>query len=199
MAEVSETSRSASQVTAIGLEVKKTGGMRYRRVGRSGLTVSEMGVGCFSFGEFIDTKAAAAVVHCALGMGINYFDTADSYGIGVSEEKLGAALVGRRDQAIVATKFSNRMDHGANDIAWKRVADAGAVGTDDVALQLVEILARNAGVGEKAHAGVDGVNRVVTGGHCVDVRARGFHAGDGVRGEVDVGASAGDGANVGNR
>ena len=120
MAEVSETSRSASQVTAIGLEVKKTGGMRYRRVGRSGLTVSEMGVGCFSFGEFIDTKAAAAVVHCALGMGINYFDTADSYGIGVSEEKLGAALVGRRDQAIVATKFSNRMDHGANDIGTSR-------------------------------------------------------------------------------
>src|SRR5262245_45874709 len=97
---------SAASITPIGLEMKKTGSMRYRRVGRSGLTVSEMGVGCFSFGDFVDAKAAASVVHCALDLGINYFDTADSYGLGRSEEKLGAALVGRRSEAIVATKFS---------------------------------------------------------------------------------------------
>jgi aryl-alcohol dehydrogenase-like predicted oxidoreductase len=117
----SETSQASSQVTAIGLEVKSTGGMKYRRVGKSGLTVSEMGVGCFSFGDFVDVKAAAAVVHSALGLGINYFDTADSYGIGVSEEKLGAALAGRRDKAVIATKFSNRMDHGPNDFGTSRL------------------------------------------------------------------------------
>ena len=120
-ADTSGTPQTSSQVTAIGLEVKNAGGMTYRRVGKSGLTVSEMGIGCFSFGDFVDEKAAADVVHCALGLGINYFDTADSYGIGVSEQKLGAALVGRRDQAVIATKFSNRMDHGANDFGTSRL------------------------------------------------------------------------------
>jgi aryl-alcohol dehydrogenase-like predicted oxidoreductase len=117
----SDTSQAGGQVTAIGLQIKTTGGMKYRRVGKSGLTVSEMGVGCFSFGDFVEEKAAAAVVHFALAQGINYFDTADSYGIGVSEEKLGAALVGRREKAVIATKFSNRMDHGPNDIGTSRL------------------------------------------------------------------------------
>jgi aryl-alcohol dehydrogenase-like predicted oxidoreductase len=117
----SEASQASSQVTAIGLQMKTTGGMKYRRVGKSGLTVSQMGIGCFSFGDFVEAKAAEAVVHYALGQGINYFDTADSYGIGVSEEKLGAALVGRRDKAVIATKFSNRMDHGPNDIGTSRL------------------------------------------------------------------------------
>ena len=52
-----------------------------------------MGVGCFSFGDFVEAKAAETVVHYALGLGINYFDTADSYGIGVSEEKLGVVVL----------------------------------------------------------------------------------------------------------
>jgi aryl-alcohol dehydrogenase-like predicted oxidoreductase len=120
-APTSEATRSGAQITAIGLEVQNSGGMKYRRVGKSGLTVSEMGIGCFAFGGFVDAKGAAAVVHHAMDRGINYFDTADSYGIGVSEEKLGAALVGRRDRAIIATKFSNRMDHGPNDIGTSRL------------------------------------------------------------------------------
>ncbi len=117
----SDASQPSGQITAIGLQIKTTGGMKYRRVGKSGLTVSEMGVGCFSFGDFVETKAAEAVVHYAMAQGINYFDTADSYGIGVSEQKLGAALVGRRDKAVIATKFSNRMDHGPNDIGTSRL------------------------------------------------------------------------------
>ncbi|WJR78226.1 aldo/keto reductase [Bradyrhizobium sp. NP1] len=121
MADASGAAAGAPQITAIGLAPKTIHGMRYRRVGRSGLSVSEMGVGCFSFGEFVDTAGAEAVVHCALDLGINYFDTADSYGLGVSEEKLGAALVGRRSRAVIATKFSNRMDYGPNDIGTSRL------------------------------------------------------------------------------
>ena len=116
-----EDTAPTTQVTAIGLQMKTTHGMKYRRVGKSGLTVSEMGVGCFSFGEFVDAKGVEAVVHSALDLGVNYFDTADSYGLGVSEEKLGAALVGRRNHAVIATKFSNRMNVGPNDTGTSRV------------------------------------------------------------------------------
>ena len=96
--------------------------MQYRRVGRSGLSVSAIGVGCYPFGGFIDAAQAASVVDCALGLGINYFDTANSYGIGASEECLGAALEGRRASAVIATKFGNRTGDGPNDTGTSRLA-----------------------------------------------------------------------------
>ncbi|MGI5246499.1 aldo/keto reductase [Dactylosporangium sp. CA-139066] len=81
--------------------------MRYQRLGRSGLTVSAVGIGCNNFGGRIDATRAAEVVDAALEHGITLFDTADVYGAtaGASEEALGAALGKRRDGAIVATKF----------------------------------------------------------------------------------------------
>lgn len=81
--------------------------MRYRQLGRSGLTVSVVGIGCNNFGGRIDEARAAEVVHAALDSGITLFDTADVYGAsaGASEQALGKALRGRRDEAIVATKF----------------------------------------------------------------------------------------------
>ncbi|HEX5998701.1 MAG TPA: aldo/keto reductase [Hyphomicrobiaceae bacterium] len=112
---------TSRQVTSIGLEVTRSkGGMKYRRVGKSGLTVSEIGMGCVAFSNFVEMPAVKAVVDCALDLGVNYFDTADSYGIGISEEKLGAALEGRRHKAVIATKFSNRVDEGPNDIGTSR-------------------------------------------------------------------------------
>jgi aryl-alcohol dehydrogenase-like predicted oxidoreductase len=81
--------------------------MHYRRLGRSGLTVSVVGIGCNNFGGRVDAARAAEVVYAALDHGITLFDTADVYGAaaGASEEALGAALGRRRDEAIVATKF----------------------------------------------------------------------------------------------
>jgi len=111
-----------ARITAIGLAPARSNGMQYRRVGRSGLSVSAIGVGCYPFGDFIDASQAASVVDCALGLGINYFDTANSYGIGKSEECLGAALQGRRSQAVIATKFGNRMGDGPNEIGASRLA-----------------------------------------------------------------------------
>lgn len=79
----------------------------YRRLGASGLAVSTIGIGCNNFGRRIDEARATEVVHTALDLGINLFDTADVYGDRArnSEEMLGAALAGRRDEAVIATKF----------------------------------------------------------------------------------------------
>ena len=71
------------------------------------LPVSVVGLGCNNFGMRIDADASRAVVDAALDAGINYFDTADIYGRGKSEEFLGAALAGRRDRAVIATKFGH--------------------------------------------------------------------------------------------
>ena len=84
--------------------------MRYQPLGTSGLVVSSVGVGCNAFGKRIDQTATTAVIDAAVDAGINFFDTADSYGSGVSEQMLGKALGTRRDQVVIATKFG--MDTG---------------------------------------------------------------------------------------
>ena len=74
------------------------------------LRVSKVGLGCNNFGSRLDRKQTEAVVLTALEQGITYFDTADIYGgKGLSEEYLGAALRGRRHQAVVGTKFGMKM------------------------------------------------------------------------------------------
>ena len=73
------------------------------------LEVSVVGLGCNNFGWRIDAEASAKVVEAAIASGINFFDTADRYGNGSSEEFLGRALEGRRDQVIIATKFGMEM------------------------------------------------------------------------------------------
>jgi aryl-alcohol dehydrogenase-like predicted oxidoreductase len=79
--------------------------MRYRSLGNSGLLVSVTGVGGNNFGRRLDAAGTRAVVDAAIDAGITLFDTADTYGDGASEELLGQALAGRRDQVVIATKF----------------------------------------------------------------------------------------------
>jgi aryl-alcohol dehydrogenase-like predicted oxidoreductase len=82
-------------------------------LGRSGLEVSVVGIGCNNFGRRCDQEQTTAVVDKALEVGINLFDTADIYGgDGRSEQFLGKALEGRRQDAVVATKFSGPMGDG---------------------------------------------------------------------------------------
>jgi aryl-alcohol dehydrogenase-like predicted oxidoreductase len=77
-----------------------------RQLGDSGLHVSAVGLGCNNFGGRLDGEATAAVLEAALDAGITFFDTADIYGgAGASERLMGAALVGRREEYLVATKF----------------------------------------------------------------------------------------------
>jgi aryl-alcohol dehydrogenase-like predicted oxidoreductase len=79
--------------------------MEFRRLGTSGLVVSVVGLGTNNLGIKLDEQQSREVVEAALDAGITLFDTADSYG--ASEERLGAALVGHRDDIVLATKFGN--------------------------------------------------------------------------------------------
>jgi len=100
--------------------------MEFRRVGESGLEVSVVGVGCNQFGRRVDAAGVVRIVHAALDAGVTLFDTADVYGGGESERLLGAALRGRRDAAIVATKVGAQMGEGLyNTGASRRHIRAG--------------------------------------------------------------------------
>ncbi len=83
--------------------------MRYRRLAER--NVSVVGIGCNQFGPTADASAVDAIVGRAFDAGVNFFDTADEYGPdGISEELLGHALSGRRDEAVIATKFGYFVD-----------------------------------------------------------------------------------------
>jgi len=91
--------------------------MTFRQLGDSGLTVSTVGLGCNAFGTRIDEACTTSVVAAALDVGITFFDTADTYGTGASEEMLGRALGSERDDVVIATKFGMDMQ-GANGRDW---------------------------------------------------------------------------------
>ncbi len=88
-----------------------------RRLGNSGLAVTTVGLGTNNFGMKLDLEQSRAVVHAALDAGINFFDTADSYGD--SEARIGEILQGKRNDVIIATKFGSDVrrlgqDNGAD-------------------------------------------------------------------------------------
>jgi len=88
--------------------VSKANELARRRLGLDGPLVSVVGVGTNSFGTRMPEEAVGQVVNTALDLGVNLFDTADIYGRGESERLLGEALRGRRDEALIATKFGMR-------------------------------------------------------------------------------------------
>jgi aryl-alcohol dehydrogenase-like predicted oxidoreductase len=94
--------------------------LEYRRLGKSGLKVSVVGIGCNNFGHRVDQAGTIRVVRAALDRGMNLFDTADVYSAGQSEVFLGQALSGRRVQAVVATKFFSPTGEGPNDRGGSR-------------------------------------------------------------------------------
>jgi aryl-alcohol dehydrogenase-like predicted oxidoreductase len=80
--------------------------MREQQLGRSGLTVSAVGLGCNNFGRRLDAAGTRAVIYAALDAGVTFLDTADIYGgDGASERLIGEALGRRRDRVVLATKF----------------------------------------------------------------------------------------------
>ena len=118
--------------------------MRHTRLGRSGLTVSVIGLGCNNLGRpgtaTLEQAGTDAVVHAALDAGITFFDVADVYGAepGLSEERLGRALGARRDEVVIGTKFGMDMGGVAGD-------DGGARGSRRYIVRAVEDSLRRLG------------------------------------------------------
>lgn len=95
--------------------------MEYVRLGNAGIEVSRLCLGCMDFPLRLDEQQSARVVQTALDRGVNFIDTADSYGRGKSEEVLGRILKGRRDEVILATKSWAKMSDRTNDRGCSRL------------------------------------------------------------------------------
>ncbi|MBP6746750.1 aldo/keto reductase [bacterium] len=93
--------------------------MNTRKLGNQGLTTSAIGLGCmgmsFAYGT-ADESEAIKVIHRALELGVNFLDTAERYGPYKNEELIGRAIKGKRDQAVIATKFGFKYDEAGNSI-----------------------------------------------------------------------------------
>lgn len=90
--------------------------MHYNQLGSSDLQISAIGFGCMSLGE--DEGAASDLIHRALELGINYFDTADLYDRGLNERMLGRILRGKRDEVVLATKVGNQWRPDGSGWDW---------------------------------------------------------------------------------
>jgi aryl-alcohol dehydrogenase-like predicted oxidoreductase len=95
--------------------------MHYKQLGQSSLLVSAIGFGCMSLGS--DEAADTRLIHRALDLGINLFDTADLYERGENEKKLGRILKGKREQVVLATKVGNQLRSDGSGWDWNPGAE----------------------------------------------------------------------------
>ncbi|HUX49865.1 MAG TPA: aldo/keto reductase [Spirochaetia bacterium] len=108
-----------------------------RTLGRSGIEVSALGMGCWAIGGpfwsgetplgwgMVDDEESVRAIHAALELGVTLFDTANVYGAGHSEKVLGRALAGRREKVVIATKFSNVFDENSRQVTGQDASPAG--------------------------------------------------------------------------
>jgi aryl-alcohol dehydrogenase-like predicted oxidoreductase len=100
--------------------------MQYRQLGRSGVRVSAIGLGTNQFGGKVDAAGVRDILSTAIELGVNFIDTAEVYQEGRSEETIGAALQGRRDRMVLATKVGWKIGDGPNEsgASRRRIFDA---------------------------------------------------------------------------
>ena len=101
--------------------------MKYRNLGRSGLKVSEIGLGSLEFGRRLNEQDSVSIISHALDIGVNLIDTADVYSNGLSEEYVGKAIKGKRSRVIVATKFGISTGEYPNDYGGSRAHIMNAI------------------------------------------------------------------------
>jgi aryl-alcohol dehydrogenase-like predicted oxidoreductase len=111
--------------------------MQYRALGRTGLQVSTVGLGTNQFGRVIDEAGVRAILDRAVELGVNFVDTAESYGDGASERLLGKALRGRRREFIVATKTG--WGSGRGRLTRQRIMDRLDASLDRLATDYVDL------------------------------------------------------------
>ncbi len=111
--------------------------LAHRTLGRSGIDVSAVGLGCWAIGRpfwsdgkpvgwgEVDDDESVRAIRRAAELGVTFFDTSDVYGAGHSERVLGRALAGRRDEVVIATKFGNTFDESTRAITGSDASPAG--------------------------------------------------------------------------
>ncbi len=161
--------------------------MDYVRLGKTGLKVSRLCLGCMTYGTpkwrewILDEAASRPYFKQALDLGINFFDTADVYSLGVSEEVTGRALkeMAKRDQVVIATKVFSPMGKGANDrgLSRKHIMEAvdaslKRLGTDYIDLYQIHRFDYDTPMEET----VEALNDVVKAGKALYIGASSMYA-----------------------
>ena len=161
--------------------------MEYIRLGRTGLKVSRLCLGCMTYGTpkwrewVLDETASRPFFKQALDLGINFFDTADMYSLGASEEVTGRALkeMAKRDQVVIATKVYNPMGKGPNDRGLSRThimeaidASLKRLGTDYVDLYQIHRFDYETPIEET----IEALSDVVKAGKALYIGASSMHA-----------------------
>lgn len=115
--------------------------MQYRNLGSSGLKVSAIGLGTNQFGGKVDAKGVINIIDAAIDLGINFFDTANVYQEGRSEETIGKAIKGKRDKVLIATKVFHKVGEGPNErgSSRKHIMDAVEDSLRRLAIEAIDL------------------------------------------------------------
>lgn len=113
-----------------------------REIGQTGISVNAIGLGCMGLSEFYgpatEKSDAIGLLHRAIDLGVNHFDTAEMYGMGANEALLGEAFAGKRDKVVIATKFGPLRDKSTGEFVGVDGSEANARRAVEESLSLLK-------------------------------------------------------------